>query len=877
MPHHVQQQHPSMSSPHIALSNNLKPQEINRSPFIENQRAMHPSIALRRNSHSVENAHSQFVENRHDTYRKLHGQRCSPHLRHESEQLNEELMRQRSSNERIMDRVASHSNMSSMIRQRYEEYPSQFSREYEHECHLPQQPHRNLPGSNYGLAAQDVQLKRNLPNTMQRTSDSSRQGGRDDPPMSPRINLTQQQPERIGVLSHAKNMRPLPRHDEENLSQGPKVSLETNPSETMKNSNGVLPISQSTSEKKPSSPSVEKEQKVRNSIMKILDFFLEMIISCLSSSPPLKNQKDSKEKELFSGALMALVSLASGTASSSSQPSRKNSICTSESSVRETQTPPPSTHAPVSTITPVSSAATMLVPHKAPKEDLSSTVSYDSNAKSEQADVSAHCRSYGPNETPSTQCLSMNRSFSSQENCPPPSRELTRENLPQFPLATGRGIPVPRLDRNVPTRSYTLSMRRDYEARGEREELYEFRRPRYLPSDESYHHEVRNRPRRFYSAPVEYSRHGYHEYERGIETPPLPHMTEGFRRQIRERVHPDYPRKYELDTRRSFDEVSQRNSFMKEHLVRQNNGRIRAASRDDCEERSQQFQMMRHQLPEEAYYSPSHHYLPLHEKQHQGPPFPPSSQTIQRRNHLIQHQPPAHRVKAQEVRVQFECPDRLGSRKDIPTNNRGNVPVQGDYSLSPYHLLPYNNRMSRPEAHHQELMGVKKTILRRKCAWKNYPELEKFLIENREEYLMHSAKNYTIEQKQYNNRLTEKLLEVAAKHNYIFDPNDFNFVAVRDRIRCYYKSYVQSNKKRGVIVGYDALGTKKKQKINSGEGKETESAENAVPQKTNENTKSNSGEGKEMESAGNAVPQKNNENMKSNSVGGSEDPKLPIV
>ena len=93
-----------------------------------------------------------------------------------------------------------------------------------------------------------------------------------------------------------------------------------------------------------------------------------------------------------------------------------------------------------------------------------------------------------------------------------------------------------------------------------------------------------------------------------------------------------------------------------------------------------------------------------------------------------------------------------------------------------------------------------KVILRRKCAWKNYPELEKFLIANRGEYLRHSAMNYTQEQKQYNNDLTERLLEVANKHNYEFDPNDFNFVSIRDRIRCYYKSYVQNCKKRGITV-----------------------------------------------------------------------------
>jgi len=91
-----------------------------------------------------------------------------------------------------------------------------------------------------------------------------------------------------------------------------------------------------------------------------------------------------------------------------------------------------------------------------------------------------------------------------------------------------------------------------------------------------------------------------------------------------------------------------------------------------------------------------------------------------------------------------------------------------------------------------------KTILRKKFSWKHYPELERFLIANRDEYLRHSALNYTAEQKQYNNWLTERLLEVAARHHYVFDPEDFNFVAVRDRIRCYYKSYVQTARKRGL-------------------------------------------------------------------------------
>jgi len=91
-----------------------------------------------------------------------------------------------------------------------------------------------------------------------------------------------------------------------------------------------------------------------------------------------------------------------------------------------------------------------------------------------------------------------------------------------------------------------------------------------------------------------------------------------------------------------------------------------------------------------------------------------------------------------------------------------------------------------------------KTILRKKFSWKHYPELERFLIANRDEYLKHSNMNYTAEQKQYNNWLTERLLEVASQHNYMFDPEDFNFVAIRDRIRCYYKSYVQTARKRGL-------------------------------------------------------------------------------
>jgi hypothetical protein len=82
--------------------------------------------------------------------------------------------------------------------------------------------------------------------------------------------------------------------------------------------------------------------------------------------------------------------------------------------------------------------------------------------------------------------------------------------------------------------------------------------------------------------------------------------------------------------------------------------------------------------------------------------------------------------------------------------------------------------------------------------------LEAFLVDHREEYLRYSALNYTVQQKQFNNQLTKRLLTLATQHGYIFDTKDFNFVTVRDRIRCYYKSFVQSQKKRGYLMGYAA-------------------------------------------------------------------------
>jgi hypothetical protein len=87
-----------------------------------------------------------------------------------------------------------------------------------------------------------------------------------------------------------------------------------------------------------------------------------------------------------------------------------------------------------------------------------------------------------------------------------------------------------------------------------------------------------------------------------------------------------------------------------------------------------------------------------------------------------------------------------------------------------------------------------KAVLRKKFSWKRYaPELEAYLIQQRSIYLGYSSQlNYTAEQKSFNNDLTRGVLELAADEGYVFE--GFTFSAIRDRIRCYYKSYVQVTK-----------------------------------------------------------------------------------
>mmetsp|Transcript_21873 Transcript_21873/g.52044 ORF Transcript_21873/g.52044 Transcript_21873/m.52044 type:complete len:235 (-) Transcript_21873:4423-5127(-) len=90
--------------------------------------------------------------------------------------------------------------------------------------------------------------------------------------------------------------------------------------------------------------------------------------------------------------------------------------------------------------------------------------------------------------------------------------------------------------------------------------------------------------------------------------------------------------------------------------------------------------------------------------------------------------------------------------------------------------------------------GIIRCTLRKKFSWKQYPELEDYLLQNQEEYFEYSSRNYTAEQRKYNNALTRGLLDLASSEGYVFE--EFTFSMVRDRIRCYYKSHSQSAKKK---------------------------------------------------------------------------------
>lgn len=119
--------------------------------------------------------------------------------------------------------------------------------------------------------------------------------------------------------------------------------------------------------------------------------------------------------------------------------------------------------------------------------------------------------------------------------------------------------------------------------------------------------------------------------------------------------------------------------------------------------------------------------------------------------------------------------------------------LSGGEATSPHLELPFHPNRGLVGT---TIKGAKvKGVLRKKFSWKNFPELEAYLIHHRPQYLMCSSSlNYTAEQKRYNNKLTQGLLDLATEEGYLFE--GFTFPAVRDRIRCYYKSFVQAGKKK---------------------------------------------------------------------------------
>ena len=79
-------------------------------------------------------------------------------------------------------------------------------------------------------------------------------------------------------------------------------------------------------------------------------------------------------------------------------------------------------------------------------------------------------------------------------------------------------------------------------------------------------------------------------------------------------------------------------------------------------------------------------------------------------------------------------------------------------------------------------------------------ELKRFLMEHREEFLTYSSnQNYTTEQRDYNNRLTTRFLchaKTTTPDYYDVVWKRMAFTEVRNKIRSYYKSYVQSKKRK---------------------------------------------------------------------------------
>jgi len=146
----------------------------------------------------------------------------------------------------------------------------------------------------------------------------------------------------------------------------------------------------------------------------------------------------------------------------------------------------------------------------------------------------------------------------------------------------------------------------------------------------------------------------------------------------------------------------------------------------------------------------------------------------------------------------LRCEEDMPSLSSQPSRSQSNPCSTPPISSRHYNVITPDTKISTcPKTSCKPQAGSTRTVLlRKKFSWKNYPELEAFLIEHRSEYLKYSARNYTMEQKKYNNALTQKLIKLASSNNYIFDDRDFSFSNIRDRIRCFYKSFVQCIRKK---------------------------------------------------------------------------------
>jgi hypothetical protein len=180
--------------------------------------------------------------------------------------------------------------------------------------------------------------------------------------------------------------------------------------------------------------------------------------------------------------------------------------------------------------------------------------------------------------------------------------------------------------------------------------------------------------------------------------------------------------------------------------------------------------------------------------------------------------PPLMRMKLEKRKRKNNEMNALSLREDISS------PIP-DLSLESLSLSENKKPPSVPSLTHKRLRRTKKLPVHtsaacsvssaspgpsmrkhgggKKFSWKNYPELEDFLIANRPEYLQHSAQNYTLEQKDYNNTLTARLIDYAESCGYgnllelpQYEQDFGSFTAVRDRIRGYYKSFLQSSRRR---------------------------------------------------------------------------------